>query len=54
MTDEEGSAFFGKGCCENVRVPSGKKKKIGEIFQKLNVKYFCQRKLFWDTPVYHV
>jgi hypothetical protein len=20
MTEEEGSAFFGKGCCENVRV----------------------------------
>ncbi len=26
MTDEGGSAFFGKGCCENARVPSGKEK----------------------------
>jgi len=26
MSNEEGSAFFGKGCCENVRMPSGKEK----------------------------
>jgi len=25
-----------------------------ERFQKLNAKYFCLRKLFWDTLVYHV
>jgi hypothetical protein len=22
--------------------------------KKMNAKYFCLRKLFWDTPVYHV
>jgi hypothetical protein len=54
ITDKGGSAFFGKGCCENARVPGGKKKKTGKIFQKLDAGYFYQRKLFWDTPVYHV
>jgi hypothetical protein len=52
MNNEEVSAFFGKGCCENVRVQSGGEKE--DTFQKLDAEYFCQRKLFWDTPVYHV
>jgi hypothetical protein len=26
MADEKGSAFFGKGCCKNVRVQSGREK----------------------------
>ena len=34
MTDEEGSAFFGEGCCENVRVPSGKEKEDWRDFFK--------------------
>ena len=55
MSSKEGRAFFGKGCCENARVPSGKEKEVWKkFFQKLDAKYFCQRKLFWDTPVYHV
>ena len=55
MTIEGRGAFFGKGCCENARVPSGKEKEDWkEFFQKLDAKYFCQRKLFWDTPVYHM
>jgi hypothetical protein len=55
MSSEEGRAFFGKGCCEKKHgCQAAKKKKVGEIFQKLDARYFCQRKLFWDTPVYHV
>ena len=26
VTDEGGRAFFGKGCCENARVPGGREK----------------------------
>ncbi len=52
MTDEEGSATFSaKGVVKMYGCRAAKKKKIGEIFQKLNAKYFCQRKLFWDTPI---
>jgi hypothetical protein len=51
---KKGSAFFGKGCCENVWAQSGGEKADWRDFQKLDAKYFCQRKLFWDTPVYHV
>jgi formylmethanofuran dehydrogenase subunit A len=47
-------AFFGRRCCKNVRVQSGRKKEVWKDFQKMDAKYFCLRKLFWDTPVYHV
>ena len=55
VTDEGGSAFFlAKGVAKMYGRRVAEKKQIGEIFQKLDAKYFCQRKLFWDTPVYHV
>ncbi len=34
MTDEGGSAFLGKGCCENARVPGGKEKEDWKDFSK--------------------
>jgi hypothetical protein len=48
-------AFFGRRCCKNVRVQSGRKKGgLERSSKKMDAKYFCLRKLFWDTPVYHV
>jgi hypothetical protein len=34
ITDEGGSAFFGKGCCENAQVPGGREKRRLERFFK--------------------
>ncbi len=51
---EKGSAFLAKGVAKMYRCREEEKKKIEETFQKLNANYCCQRKLFWDTPVYHV
>ena len=47
-------SIFGKRCCKNVRTQSGRKKEDWKDFQKLNAKYFCLRKLFWDTLVYNM
>ena len=49
-----GANFSAKDVAKMYGCQAAKKKKIGETFQKLDDKYFCQRKLFWDTPVYHV
>ena len=55
MTDEEkGVHFLAKGVAKMYGCRAAEKKKIKETFQKLDANYFCQRKLFWDTPVYHV
>jgi hypothetical protein len=54
MSSEEGRAFFDKGCCEKARMPSDKEKEGWRDFSKVGCRVFCQRKLFWDTPVYHV
>ena len=51
---KKGVHFSAKGVAKMHGCQAAKKKKIEEIFQKLDAKYFCQRKLFWDTPVYHV
>ncbi len=40
MTGEGGSAFFGKGCCENARVPSGKEKEDWRDFSKVGCQVF--------------
>ena len=52
---KEGVHFSAEGVAKMHGCQAAKKKKIGDIFfKKLDAKYFCQRKLFWDTPVYHV
>ena len=51
---KKGIHFLAKGVVKMYGCRVARKKKIGEIFFKLNAGYFCQRKLFWDTPVYHV
>ena len=45
MTDEGGSAFFGKGCCENARVPSGKEKEDWEDLSNKKNRSFLR--LLW-------
>ncbi len=41
-----------KGVAKMCGCRAAEKKKIEE--KGLDANYFCQRKLFWDTPVYHV
>ena len=52
MTDEEGSAFFGKGCCENVRVPSGKEKEDWRDFSKSWMPSTFVKGSCFGTPLY--
>ncbi len=51
---KEGVHFLAKGVAKMRGCQGAEKKRTGKIFQKLDAKYFCQKKLFWDTPVYHV
>jgi hypothetical protein len=47
--------FFGKGCCEKCTgVKQQRKEGIEKIVKSWSANDFYQRKLFWDTPVYHV
>ena len=54
LSSGEGRAFLAKGVAKMYERQAAEKRGIGEIFQRLDAKYFCLRKLFWDTPVYHV
>ena len=47
-------SIFGKGVAKMYGRQAAEKRRFGEVFSKLDAKYFCLRKLFWDTPVYHV
>jgi hypothetical protein len=47
---EEGSAFFGKGCCENVRVQSSREK---EDWKKTRQKLGCQLLLSKEVILGH-
>jgi hypothetical protein len=47
-------AFLAKGVAKMYGRKAAEKRRIGKIFQMLSAKYFCLRKLFWDTLVYHV
>ncbi len=50
MTDEEGSAFFGEGCCENVRVPSGKEKEDWRDFSKVECRILLSKEIIFGHP----
>ena len=50
MTDEEGSAFFGEGCCENVRVPSGKEKEDWRDFSKVECQVLLSKEVILGHP----
>ena len=54
LSSGEGRAFLAKGVAKMYERQAAEKRRIGKIFQMLDAKYFCLRKLFWDTPVYHV
>ena len=55
LSGGEGRAFLAKGVAKMYGRQAAEKRRFGEIFfSKLDAKYFCLRKLFWDTPVYHV
>jgi hypothetical protein len=47
-------AFLAKGVAKMYGCKAAEKRRIGKISQMLDAKYFCLRKLFWDTLVYHV
>ncbi len=46
----EGRAFFGKGCCENVRMPSGKEKEDWKGFSKVGCRGFLSREIVLGHP----
>jgi hypothetical protein len=50
MTDEEGSAFFGERCCENVRVPSGKEKEDRRDFSKVECQVLLSKEVVLGHP----
>ena len=54
LSSGEGRAFLAKGVAKMYGRQAAEKRRFGEVFSKLDAKYFCLRKLFWDTPVYHV
>ena len=54
LSGEEGRAFLANGVAKMYGRQAAEKRRIGKIFQKLDARCFCLRKLFWDTPVYHV
>jgi len=47
-------AFLAEGVAKVHGCKAAEKRRFGKIFEKLNAKYFCPGKLFWDTLVYHV
>ncbi len=52
---KKGVHFFGKGCCEKCTgVKQQRKRRLKKHIKSQDANYFCQRRLFWDTPVYHV
>jgi hypothetical protein len=54
LNSGEGRVFLAKGVAKMYERQAAEKRRFGEVFSKLDAKYFCLRKLFWDTPVYHV
>jgi hypothetical protein len=54
LSNGRGRAFLAKDVAKMYGCQAAAKRRFGEVFSKLSAKYFCLRKLFWDTPVYHV
>ena len=50
MSSEEGSAFFGKGCFENVRMPSGKEKEDRRDFSKVGTQVLLSKEVVLGHP----
>ena len=45
MSSKEGRAFFGKGCCEKARTPSGKEKEDWRDFSKIGCQVLLSREV---------
>ena len=54
LSSGEGRAFLAKGVAKMYGRQAAEKRRFGEVFSRMDAKYFCLRKLFWDTPVYYV
>ncbi len=52
MADERGSAFFGKGCCGNVRAQSGTEKADWRDFFKSWMPGTFVKGNYFGTPLY--
>ncbi len=50
ITDEGGSAFFGKGCCENARVPGGREKEDWKDFSKGGCQVLLSKEIVLGHP----
>ncbi len=51
LNSGEGRVFLAKGVAKMYERQAAEKRRFGEVFSKLDAKYFCLRKLFWVTPV---
>jgi hypothetical protein len=52
MSSKEGRAFFGKGCCEKARTPSGKEKEDWRDFSKIGCQSTFVKGNCFGTPLY--
>ena len=50
MADEKGSAFFGKGCCENVWAQSGKEKADWRDCSKVGCRVLLSKEIILGHP----
>ncbi len=49
MSGGEGRAFLAKGVAKMCGRQAAEKRRIEKVFRKSDAKYFCLRKLFWDS-----
>jgi hypothetical protein len=50
LSGGEGRAFFGKGCCENVRTPNGKEKEVWRDFSKVGCQVLLSKEIVLGHP----
>ena len=50
LSGGEGRAFFGKRCCENVRMPSGKEKEDWRDFSKVGCQVLFSKEVVLGHP----
>jgi hypothetical protein len=50
MSSKEGRAFFGKGCCEKARTPSGKEKEDWRDFSKIGCQVLLSKEIVLGHP----
>ena len=50
LSGGEGRAFFGKGCCENARMPSGEEKEDWKGFLKVECQVLLSKEIVLGHP----